>query len=131
LIDAGNRSVPAQFDAGEFRGPDQQFVKHGTTETEAMAIREIRLHGAGFAAEANAAEGIAAGIRYVEADSRGRFTGIGQQTFAACFVNRRMIAIGNHHAHAFSAKREGCGEASRTAADYKDIGLAHQLNYAG
>jgi hypothetical protein len=80
-------------------------MQNGATETEALALREIRLYGAVFAEETDATEGVAAGIRYVETDSRRGFAGIGQQAFTAGFVDGRMITICNDHTKPLAA---GC-----------------------
>jgi hypothetical protein len=111
------------LDTGAFGGFHHAFVEGETAETEAGATGEIALDGATFSDETDASKFHTVGVREFDAESCGVEAGIGHQTFATGFVERRTTAVGQDNGEAFLAGGDGCSETGGASTDDEDVGL--------
>src|ERR1035438_1373613 len=90
--------------------------------SEAVARGKVGLNRAIRAVEADAAECKTGGVGDFDSDPGGSSSRIRHEAFAAGFVNRGPVAVGDDDRQAFAPGSDGCGESGRSSADYEDVG---------
>src|SRR5438270_1065766 len=127
-MQAHNWSLPKEANPRSFRSCDHSAVERRPAHADAGAGRETRVHTQIPADEPNSTEGMRILWRNDNPQFLQRFTSIGHQTFAACFIDGRPCTIGHDHVEATLTRSNGRGETGRPSADYENVGFLYHCN---